>query len=62
LAAFISVNILLVAIWATVAEQGFFWPVFPFLGWGIGIVAHWWAVFQMEPSEAQIEKEMRRLR
>jgi hypothetical protein len=56
------VNILLVAIWATVAEQGFFWPVFPFLGWGIGIVAHWWAVFQMEPSEAQIEKEMRRLR
>jgi hypothetical protein len=31
---------LLVAIWALTSPGGYFWPVWPMLGWGIGLVAH----------------------
>ncbi|MGI8806150.1 MAG: DUF1707 domain-containing protein [Thermoleophilaceae bacterium] len=37
LGAFVLVNILLVAIWAA-SGAGYFWPIWPLLGWGIGIV------------------------
>ena len=30
---------LLVAIWA-LTGMGYFWPIWPALGWGIGIVSH----------------------
>ena len=39
--AFILVNTFVVIIWY-VSGAGFFWPVFPIFGWGIGIVFHAW--------------------
>jgi uncharacterized membrane protein len=61
LLAYILVNAFFVAIWA-VAGAGFFWPVFPLLGWGIGIVFHAWDVYRGEPSEEQIQREIDRMR
>jgi hypothetical protein len=61
LLAYVLVNTMLVGIWA-VTGAGFFWPVFPLLGWGIGIGFHAWDTYRVgEPSEAQIEREVRRL-
>jgi class 3 adenylate cyclase len=36
---FLAVNLGLIAIWA-VAGGGYFWPIWPILGWGIGVAAH----------------------
>jgi hypothetical protein len=36
--AYLSVSIMLVAIWA-LTGAGYFWPIWPILGWGIGVVA-----------------------
>ena len=38
-AVYAVVNLLLVAIWAA-AGGGYFWPIWPILGWGIGLGAH----------------------
>lgn len=40
---FVAVNLLLVAIWAT-TTPGYPWFLWPLLGWGIGLVAHYAAV------------------
>jgi hypothetical protein len=56
------VNALLVAIWAMTGSD-FFWPIFPILGWGIGLAANAWDVYGRRPiSEQDIEQEMSRLR
>jgi hypothetical protein len=60
LLAYVLVNGFLVAIWA-VSGAGFFWPVFPVLGWGIGVVFHVWDVYRGEPSEDQIRREITRM-
>jgi hypothetical protein len=39
LTVYILVNALLVFIWAINASD-YFWPMWPMLGWGIGVVAH----------------------
>jgi class 3 adenylate cyclase len=36
---YLLVNILLIGIWAA-SGGGYFWPVWPVLGWGIGVVCH----------------------
>ena len=36
---FVAVQLLLVAIWA-LTGAGYFWPVWPFMGWGIGVLVH----------------------
>ena len=59
--AYVSVHVLLVAIWY-VTGAGFFWPVFPIFGWGIGLAFHAWAVIWPEPGEEQVRAEMDRLR
>ena len=61
LLAFIVVNAFLVILWATVAERGFFWPMFPILGWGIGLLFHGWDVYRGTPSEEEIRKEMQKM-
>ena len=59
---YMLVNSFLVAIWA-MTGAGFFWPVFPIFGWGIGVAANAWAVYSRDvPSEAEIRREMDRLR
>ena len=61
LLAYIMVNGLLVAIWA-MTGTGFFWPVFPLMGWGIGLAFHAWDAFGRPPTEDRIRREMERLR
>ena len=36
---FVLVNVLLLTIWAA-SGGGYFWPVWPLLGWGIGLAKH----------------------
>jgi len=38
-AIYLAVNAMLVAIWA-LSGFGYFWPVWPMLGWGIGVACH----------------------
>ena len=59
--AYVLVNLLLVAIWY-VSGAGFFWPVFPIFGWGIGLAFNAWDVLWPAPGEQAIETEMERLR
>jgi Domain of unknown function (DUF1707)/2TM domain len=42
---YLSVMALLVVIWA-LTGMGYFWPVWPALGWGIGIASHAGAAFR----------------
>jgi hypothetical protein len=58
---YLLVNAFLVAIWA-ITGHGFFWPVFPIVGWGIGVVMNAWDVYgRREISEEDIQREMERL-
>ena len=61
-AIYLAVNALLVLIWA-LTSAGYFWPVWPILGWGIGVVSHAVSVYvrPAEISEAKIDREMSRL-
>jgi Domain of unknown function (DUF1707)/2TM domain len=36
--AYVSVSVMLIAIWA-LTGAGYFWPIWPILGWGIGVFA-----------------------
>ena len=60
--AYVLVNLFLVGIWA-VTGAGFFWPVFPILGWGIGVGANAWDVYGRKPiTEDEVQRETERLR
>jgi hypothetical protein len=62
LVVYVVVNGFLVAIWAITGLHGFFWPVFPILGWGIGLVLNAWDVYRPEGfTEDEIRKEERHL-
>jgi len=57
--AYVLVNGLLVVVWAMTNHIGsHFWPMWPLLGWGIGLGFHAWDVFQKPLSEGVIRKEM----
>ena len=56
------VNAFLVVIWAMTTPDSFFWPVFPMVGWGIGVVMNAWDVYVGQDfTEDEIHREMRRL-
>jgi hypothetical protein len=58
---YVLVNTFLVVIWAVVGAHGFFWPVFPIVGWGIGVVMNAWDVFWRPPiTEHDIQREIER--
>jgi hypothetical protein len=62
LAIYLAVNAFLVRIWFFTGA-GFFWPIFPIAGWGIGVAANAWDVFGREPiTEERIQHEMDNLR
>jgi hypothetical protein len=57
------VNVVLVAIWAIATPDALFWPIFPILGWGIGVAGNAWDVFVRKPvTEAEVDREVHRLR
>lgn len=41
--AFLAVNLVLIAIWAATGA-GYFWPIWPLLGWGAIVALHTWIV------------------
>jgi len=62
LLAFLTVNAALNLIWWLTNPGGFYWPMFPTLIWGIGVVFHLWDFFiGKNPSEEAIRAEMKRL-
>ena len=59
---YLLVNAFLVVIWALGDSDGFFWPVFPIVGWGIAVVMNAWDVYRNDEfDEDQIRREMGRL-
>lgn len=62
LIAYVTVNLMLVGLWWVTMPGGFFWPIFPILGWGIGVAFNIWEVMSPEPGPEQIRAEMERLR
>jgi 2TM domain len=55
------VNGFIVIIWA-VTSAGFFWPIFPMVGWGIGLVMNAWDVYRGDRfSEDSIQREIHRI-
>ncbi len=59
---YLVVNTGLVLVWAMTGQPGFFWPAFPILFWGIGVVMHGWNAFFSRPvTEADVDRELERL-
>ena len=58
---YVLVNVFLVAIWAA-TSGGFFWPIFPIVGWGIGVVMNAWDVWRPDEfSDEQIAREIQHM-
>ncbi len=58
---YVLVNTFLVVIWA-VTSSGFFWPMFPIVGWGIGVVMNAWDVWRGDEfSDEEIAREIHRM-
>lgn len=58
LVVYLLVNALLVVIWL-MTGRGYFWPIWPIAGWGIGLAAHCWMTYSRKPiSEDDIRREM----
>ena len=60
LTAFLLINALIVTVWFF-TDSGFFWPIFPLAGWGIGLFFHAMDVFRRPLTEERIRHEMERL-
>jgi len=63
LTSYVVVNGFLVAIWA-MTGRGYFWPIWPILGWGVGIAFHALSLRWDDggPTAAQVEAQAERLR
>jgi hypothetical protein len=59
---YVLVNSMLVVIWA-ITGADLFWPIFPILGWGVGLAANAWDVYRPDPvTEDRIQQEIGRMR
>src|SRR4051794_30640061 len=59
---YLVVNTGLVFVWVMTGGDGFFWPAFPILFWGVGILMHAWNAFFSRPvTEADVDREVERL-
>lgn len=65
-AVYVAVNLMLWGIWLAISLANgmtFPWPIFPSLGWGVGLAMNAWAVFVERPvTEAEVTAEVARLR
>jgi len=63
---FVVVNAFLWALWAVLSLTNgwtFPWPIFPTLGWGIGLALNAWDVYgRKDITAADVEREMEKLR
>jgi len=73
LTVYLAVNIFLWVIWlvttggtawGTGSMRGYMWPLFPTLGWGIGLVIHCVSVFAFHGGweDSEVEKEIARMK
>ena len=57
---YVLVNLLLIAIWyLTTGRNSYFWPMWPILGWGIGMAAQYISAYhstQIFSAEKEYEK------
>jgi hypothetical protein len=59
---YVMVNAFIIVIWAVTSDGGFFWPIFPMVGWGIGVIMNAWDVWRGDEfTEAEIKDEISRL-
>lgn len=59
---YVMVNAFIIVIWAVTSDGGFFWPIFPMVGWGIGVVMNAWDVWRGDEfTEEEIKDEISRL-
>jgi hypothetical protein len=50
----------MIAGWAS--SGGRFWPMWPLIGWGTGLLAHFWSTYRRGPVPLRrIEAELKRL-
>jgi hypothetical protein len=49
---YLLVNTFLVVIWVVNGGHGFFWPVFPIAGWGIGVIMNAWPPGRISPMSS----------
>lgn len=62
LTSYLVVNGFLVALWA-ITSRGYFWPIWPILGWGVGLTFHALSLgWEDRPTPAQVAEEAQRLR
>lgn len=60
--AYVLVNGFLVIVWVATGAEGTFWPIFPMVGWGIGVIMNAWDVYRDdELDETHIQQEIQRL-
>jgi hypothetical protein len=53
------VNSFLVVIWAIISVHSVFWPIFPMLIWGVGLILNAWDVYRSDTfSEERIQREI----
>ena len=56
---YLLVNAFLTVIWWMTSSEGFFWPMFVMVGWGIAVVMNAYDVYVGgEITEDEIEREM----
>lgn len=60
LTAYLLINAMIVTVWFAMGG-GFFWPIFPLAGWGIGLFFHAMETFRRPYSEDRIRREMSRM-
>lgn len=59
---YVLVNAAFVTVWAVSSRDAFFWPMFPIVFWGIGVVMNAWDVYGADDfSEDNIQRQMHRL-
>lgn len=60
---YLVVNAGLVLLWVMTGANGMFWPVFPIVFWGVGILMHGWNAYFSKPiTEADVDREVGRQR
>ena len=59
--AYVAINAFLVGIWA-LSGAGYFWPGWVLAVWGLGLILRGWDLFyRPEVTEADVQREMRKL-
>lgn len=62
-AVFTVANLVFVLGWLLTGPASYCWPIWPFLGWGLGLSYHAWCVYAPKRpiSEDEIEREMHKV-